>query len=45
MDSDTADRIIGVLDLDSTSLRTFDTEDQKGLEGIVALLRDACDWS
>lgn len=39
------DRIVGVLDLDSTSLRTFDDEDAKGLEGITRILRDACDWS
>lgn len=39
------DRVIGVLDLDSTSLGTFDEADRKGLEEIVAVLRDACDWS
>ncbi|ORY30599.1 GAF domain-like protein [Naematelia encephala] len=34
----------GVLDLDSTARGTFDEEDQKGLEGIMTILANACDW-
>ena len=37
-------RTIGVLDLDSTILSTFDEEDLRGLQGIVDILRDGCDW-
>lgn len=37
-------KTVGVLDLDSTVLSTFDDEDRKGLEGITALLLDVCDW-
>lgn len=36
---------VGVLDLDSTVLSTFDEEDRIGLEGIVKLLSKACDWA
>ncbi|OCF37295.1 GAF domain-containing protein [Kwoniella heveanensis BCC8398] len=37
--------VIGVLDLDSTSLGTFGEEDMKGLERIVGILKEGCDWS
>ncbi|OCF75393.1 GAF domain-containing protein [Kwoniella mangroviensis CBS 8886] len=37
--------VIGVLDLDSTLLSTFDEDDQKGLERVVEILRTGCDWS
>jgi len=36
---------VGVLDLDSTVLGTFDEEDKDGLEGIVDILSRACDWA
>lgn len=36
---------VGVLDLDSTVLATFDEEDRIGLEGIVDILSRACDWA
>lgn len=36
---------VGVLDLDSTVLSTFDEEDRIGLEGIVDILSKACDWA
>ncbi|WWC62861.1 uncharacterized protein I303_105459 [Kwoniella dejecticola CBS 10117] len=37
--------VIGVLDLDSTLLNTFDEDDQRGLERVVRILKDGCDWS
>lgn len=36
---------VGVLDLDSTVLKTFDEDDKDGLEGIVEILNKACDWA
>ena len=36
---------VGVLDLDSTVLNTFDEYDKEGLEGIVDILSRACDWA
>ncbi|ORX37165.1 GAF domain-like protein [Kockovaella imperatae] len=42
--SSSEDRVIGVLDLDSTVLHTFNEEDREGLQKIVELLRTACDW-
>ena len=36
---------VGVLDLDSTVLGTFDHDDQVGLEGIVEILSNACEWA
>lgn len=36
---------VGVLDLDSTVLGTFDEDDKDGLEGIVEILSKACDWA
>lgn len=36
---------VGVLDLDSTVLGTFDGDDKDGLEGIVEILSRACDWA
>jgi putative methionine-R-sulfoxide reductase with GAF domain len=38
-------RPVGVLDLDSTVLSTFDEDDQSGLEEIVEILSRACDWA
>ncbi|WWC88409.1 uncharacterized protein L201_003320 [Kwoniella dendrophila CBS 6074] len=37
--------VIGVLDLDSTDLGTFDQEDEKGLERVVEILKNGCNWS
>lgn len=37
-------KVIGVLDLDSTVKSTFDDEDRKGLEAIVEVLKNGCDW-
>ncbi|WOO76764.1 Protein YtsP [Vanrija pseudolonga] len=36
---------VGVLDLDSTVLSTFDDEDRKGLEEVVRILAKASDWT
>lgn len=36
--------VIGVLDLDSTVLGTFDEDDLKGLEGVVRILESNCSW-
>ncbi|KAK8858832.1 hypothetical protein IAR55_003062 [Kwoniella newhampshirensis] len=44
-DPDSYSKVVGVLDLDSTVLNTFDEDDQKGLESVVKLIQDACDWS
>lgn len=38
-------RPVGVLDLDSTVLGTFDHDDRVGLEGIVEILSKACEWA
>jgi len=38
------ERVVGVLDIDSPLLARFDSEDQKGLEGIVRILEQACVW-
>ncbi|WVQ96314.1 hypothetical protein IAU59_003418 [Kwoniella sp. CBS 9459] len=38
-------RVIGVLDLDSTALGSFGKDDKDGLERIVRILTDGCDWS
>eukprot|EP00168_Porphyra_purpurea_P007634 TRINITY_DN19589_c0_g1_i1.p1 TRINITY_DN19589_c0_g1~~TRINITY_DN19589_c0_g1_i1.p1 ORF type:complete len:163 (+),score=30.81 TRINITY_DN19589_c0_g1_i1:53-490(+) len=37
-------KVVGVLDLDSTSLDCFSAEDQRGLEAIAAAVTQACDW-
>jgi L-methionine (R)-S-oxide reductase len=37
-------KTIGVLDLDSTELATFDDVDLRGLEGVVRILSEGCDW-
>ncbi|WVW84967.1 hypothetical protein I302_107003 [Kwoniella bestiolae CBS 10118] len=37
--------VIGVLDLDSTLLGTFDGDDERGLERVVEILRRGCNWS
>lgn len=39
------DQVIGVLDIDSPNLNRFDTDDQEGLEEIVHILEEYCDWS
>ena len=41
----TSSEPVGVLDLDSTVLDTFDDEDLRGLERIAEILGDACDWT
>jgi len=38
------EKIVGVLDIDSPLPARFDSEDQKGLEGIVRILEQACVW-
>ncbi len=38
-------KIVGVLDIDSPSIARFDAIDQKGLEEIVHILENACDWA
>ncbi|WVR06575.1 hypothetical protein IAU60_003607 [Kwoniella sp. DSM 27419] len=37
--------VIGVLDLDSTNLSSFDEHDKSGLEKVVHILQNGCDWS
>lgn len=37
-------RTIGVLDLDSTVIGTFDDEDLKGLERVVEIIAEASMW-
>lgn len=37
--------VLGVFDLDSTALRTFNEEDRQGLERIVQIVADASEWS
>ena len=37
--------IVGVLDIDSPVFDRFDEEDQKGLEVLVTILEDGCDWN
>lgn len=39
------DTVIGVLDIDSPSLRRFDTQDAEGLSGICRVLTEQVDWS
>ena len=39
-----ADRLLGVLDIDSPSIGRFDEEDKGGLEALAALLAEGCDW-
>lgn len=39
-----ANRLIGVLDIDSPTLRRFDAADQSGLERMAHVLENACDW-
>lgn len=38
------DQIIGVLDIDSPSIGRFDSLDQKGLEEVVHILEEGCNW-
>ncbi|RPA85619.1 GAF domain-like protein [Ascobolus immersus RN42] len=37
-------KVLGVIDIDSTTASTFDEEDRKGLEKLATILADACDW-
>ncbi|KAJ3927560.1 MAG: GAF domain-like protein [Lentinula lateritia] len=37
-------QVLGVLDLDCLAMCGFDEDDQKGLEKIVELVVNACDW-
>lgn len=37
--------VVGVLDLDSTQLGTFDEDDLAGLEEVVRILQETSDWS
>ena len=37
-------KVLGVLDIDSPLRGRFDLQDQSGLEGLCALLVNACDW-
>ena len=39
-----ADRIVGVLDIDSPKFSRFDAADQNGLEEFARLLADGTDW-
>jgi L-methionine (R)-S-oxide reductase len=39
-----ADRLVGVLDLDSPELARFDEADATGLERVAALIAGGCDW-
>lgn len=38
-------KVIGVLDLDSTQLATYNEEDKKGLERVADVLANGCDWA
>jgi len=38
-------QIVGVLDIDSPSTGRFDLADQKGLEEVVRILENGCDWT
>ncbi|CAK9780496.1 GAF domain-like protein [Cutaneotrichosporon oleaginosum] len=38
------DAVVGVLDLDSTTLGTFDDDDLAGLEEVVRILQETSDW-
>jgi L-methionine (R)-S-oxide reductase len=38
-------RVIGVFDLDSTVIGTFDNDDLEGLKGILKILALGCDWN
>jgi putative methionine-R-sulfoxide reductase with GAF domain len=37
-------RTVGVLDLDSVDHATFDEHDARGLERVVEILAEGCDW-
>lgn len=37
-------KVVGVLDLDSTLLSTFDEDDLRGLEGVVKIIAATLDW-
>lgn len=39
------DGVVGVLDLDSTVLATFDDDDLAGLKEVVRILQESSDWS
>jgi GAF domain-containing protein len=38
-------QVIGVLDIDSPELSRFDVQDQEGLEAVVRILEEQCNWS
>lgn len=40
-----AGTIVGVLDIDSPIFNRFDSIDKEGLEQVVAILTEGCDWS
>ena len=40
-----ASEVVGVLDVDSTALGTFDDDDMAGLKRVAEILLDACDWA
>jgi L-methionine (R)-S-oxide reductase len=39
------EQIVGVLDIDSPSISRFHEQDKDGLEQIVLILEEQCDWS
>ncbi|KAF8467342.1 GAF domain nucleotide-binding protein [Kalaharituber pfeilii] len=39
------DKVVGVIDCDSTAINAFDSEDQQYLERVAELLSSACTWS
>ncbi|MFA9376883.1 MAG: GAF domain-containing protein [Lachnotalea sp.] len=38
-------KTVGVLDIDSPEFSRFDSQDQKGLEAVVHILENQCNWS
>lgn len=38
-------QVVGVLDIDSPELSRFDIQDQEGLEAVVCILEQQCNWS
>jgi GAF domain-containing protein len=39
------EKIVGVLDVDSPSLASFDATDARWLEQIASVIEEACDWN
>lgn len=37
--------VVGVLDIDSPKISRFDEEDKEGLEKVVTILENYCDWN